>query len=198
MTRPSAKRLRSAVVARFPLSRLYPRCGNRRLAVMLEPPPARALPPDVTLVKRDARSIFQSAAISPERRGTCVSGQPNNKPPRRYWKATESFFNLKFSHVAELFFAAALFAIGVLQVTVYYRQAGIMEQQTVISQAEHRPWISANPITLIGDLTHDDAGLRMTMTFDLKNSGHSPSRHAFVSFTPSLEARRPDEHQHPI
>ena len=107
--------------------------------------------------------------------------EENAKPPKRNWEATrkERFFDLKFSHYVELILTAILVGVGYLQFEVYTRQAGIMEQQTIISQAEHRPWVSANPIELVGDMIHNDFGLEMTIQFTLKNTGHSPARRAF-------------------
>jgi hypothetical protein len=123
-------------------------------------------------------------------------GQPHeNKstrpPPRRHWKATEPFFDLKFSHWIEIALTITLVGFSCLQYTIYRRQAGIMEQQTKISEADHRPWVSANPITLVGNLAHDDSGLQMTMQFNLKNTGHSPARKVFASFTATTESWGP-------
>ena len=95
--------------------------------------------------------------------------------------------SFSFGTLIEIFVGIALIVVGYLQFSVYTRQAGIMDQQTLISQAEHRPWVSANPIDLLDYMPHGDSGLQMTIQFTLKNTGHSPARRAFPGVTPFLQ-----------
>jgi hypothetical protein len=98
----------------------------------------------------------------------------------------ERFWDLKASHWVEVFLTVVLICVGYLQYTVYTRQAGIMDQQTRIAQAEHRPWISANSPQFAGDLIHDATGLRIGIEFPLKNTGHSPARNVLIDLRASL------------
>jgi len=112
------------------------------------------------------------------------SGEPSTsqQPPQR----RERFWDLKASHWVEVFLTIVLIVFAGLQYCVYTRQAGIMDQQTAIARAEHRPWISASAIELVGDLTHDDNGLNITVEFTMKNTGHSPAHRAFPAFIPTF------------
>jgi len=104
--------------------------------------------------------------------GNAASGQPETetRPPngQQPLERREQFWDLKASHWVEVVLTAVLIVVGFLQYLVYSRQAGIMEQQTAISEAEHRPWISAYPVALAQDsMFHDDTGFNMTLTFPL-------------------------------
>jgi hypothetical protein len=59
--------------------------------------------------------------------------QPSKKPPKHHWNATEPLFDLRASHWVEIFLTIALFGVGVAQLVVYQRQAGIMETQAEIA-----------------------------------------------------------------
>jgi hypothetical protein len=59
-------------------------------------------------------------------------------------------------------------------------------------QADHRAWISASPINLVGSLIRNDSGLSLSMQFTFKNTGRSPSRATSVSFAPSLGGSGPE------
>ncbi len=67
-----------------------------------------------------------------------MAGNPNpnspkaQKPPRRHWKASEPFFDLKFSHWIEIFLTAALIGVAWFQVRIYTQQAEIMSTQATI------------------------------------------------------------------
>ena len=63
--------------------------------------------------------------------------QPNNKPPRRHWKATEPFIDLKASHWVEILLTIALIGVGLSQIYVYWRQAGIMKTQAEIAARQN-------------------------------------------------------------
>jgi hypothetical protein len=109
-------------------------------------------------------------------------GQPETQPRngQQPLERRERFWDLKASHWVEVFLTVVLIVVGYLQYLVYSRQAGIMEQQTAISEAEHRPWISAYPVALAQDsVFHDDSGFNMTLIFPLKNTGHSPAKRVF-------------------
>ena len=115
------------------------------------------------------------------------SGEHQNPPPRRYWQARVR------PHWLEFVLGVGLLIVGAAQVLIYLRQASIMQmqanimqQQTVISEAEHRPWISASGVALVGDMTHGDAGLSMIVQFTMKNTGHSPAHRAFPAFIPTF------------
>jgi hypothetical protein len=91
----------------------------------------------------------------------------------------------------ELLFTAALTGATILNSCTSVRQSTIANGQLAIMQADHRAWISAFPINLVGSLTHNASGLSFTMQFTLKNTGRSPSRTTFVSFAPSLSGQGP-------
>jgi hypothetical protein len=59
-------------------------------------------------------------------------------PPRTHWAATEPFFKLTFASLAELILAACLVAVGIGQVIIYKRQAGIMQTQADIAADQNR------------------------------------------------------------
>lgn len=67
-------------------------------------------------------------------------------------------------------------------------QAEIASNQTKIMQAEHRPWVSANPIVVVGKLEHTINGLQFDVGFKLKNTGHSPAKRAFPFIKASLKS----------
>jgi hypothetical protein len=66
------------------------------------------------------------------------SEQQKAKPPRRHWKATESFFDLKLSHWVEIALTAALVGIGIGQLVIYSRQANIMDTQANIANDQNK------------------------------------------------------------
>ncbi|QBR71584.1 hypothetical protein CU048_10170 [Beijerinckiaceae bacterium] len=109
------------------------------------------------------------------------SDQGNNKLPKCYWKATESFYDLKLSHWVEMALTIALLFVGIAQFTVYKRQASIMDEQTKISarqltmvEAEQRPWISLD-MQPEGPLTRDSNGWNFIVKYTINNVGKSPA-----------------------
>jgi hypothetical protein len=70
-------------------------------------------------------------------------------------------------------------------------QTTIMRDQLDAMRDEQRPWLFGRPITVTGNLVHDDSGLQIQMSFNLQNIGHSPAQHTFISFTPSLSGGGP-------
>jgi hypothetical protein len=105
-------------------------------------------------------------------------------PPKRYWEATESRFDLKFSHWVEILLTLALVFVGIAQLVVYKRQASIMDEQTNISarqldamEIDKRPWIraSVNIEELRFTEWAGDKGINTRLIFDLKNYGESPA-----------------------
>ena len=70
--------------------------------------------------------------------------QASKKPPKRYWSATEPFFDFRASHWVEIFLTIALIGVGVAQFVVYWRQAGIMKTQADIASTQ-------NKITIAGE-----------------------------------------------
>jgi hypothetical protein len=118
------------------------------------------------------------------------SDQKDGKPPKRYWKATEPFCDLKLSHWVEIFLTLALVFVGVSQLIVYNRQASIMDEQTKISsrqldamEIEKRPWIRANVELKELRFTEwaGDKFINTILVFDLKNYGESPAANIVIS-----------------
>jgi hypothetical protein len=101
----------------------------------------------------------------------------------------------------ELALIGVLAVAAVLQLCVYYRQAGIMDKQaeisarqTEIAQSQMRPWVSAAPnIEIKDDLVHDPSGLQIVLTMTLKNSGQSVAQHTFFSFKTYLYSYKPSD-----
>ncbi len=116
-----------------------------------------------------------ATAIAEHQEPNTNSNGENPRAEKRHWL---DYATAVFALVAALGSISAV-VVGVLQWIVMGGQQSIM-------QADHRPWVSAFPINIVGNLTHSEAGLQITMQFTLKNTGHSPSRAVFVSFTPSL------------
>jgi hypothetical protein len=53
-------------------------------------------------------------------------------------------------------------------------QANVMRLQIKEMDLEQRPWVSANSVT-VEPLSYDVSGLRITLSFQLANSGHKPA-----------------------
>lgn len=105
--------------------------------------------------------------------------------PIRKWRAKEPFFDLKISHWVQIALTVALVGIGYLQWTVYSNQ--LAETQT-----EYRPWVYSTDTTIDGPITNDPNGtLSMALAFKLKNVGHSPAQHLFISFDIYMMAYSP-------
>jgi hypothetical protein len=109
----------------------------------------------------------------------------NQQQPLLNWR------RLGVDRWVDLLFTAALTGATILNSCTSVRLSTIANGQLAIMQADHRAWISAFPINLVGSLTHNDSGLSFTMQFTLKNTGRSPSRATFVSFTPSFSGQGP-------
>lgn len=106
------------------------------------------------------------------------------KPPKTDWEAVrkERFFDLKFSHFIELILTAILVGVGYLQYQVYTRQAGIMDRQVQISEADQRPWISFSNPQIASDLIFSTAGsASLTFGANIQNTGHLPADNILVS-----------------
>jgi hypothetical protein len=125
---------------------------------------------------------------NPERdvgkKGNAADG--NQQQPMPNWR------RLGADRWADLLFTAALTVATILNSCTSVRQWTVANGQLAIMQADHRAWISASPINLVESLTHNASGLSLTMQFTLKNTGRSPSRATFVSFTPSLSGQGPE------
>ena len=67
-----------------------------------------------------------SGTPEPEQRTT-------TKPPKRYWQASEPFFDFRASHWVEIILTAAIVVVGLLQFGVYTRQAKIMKDQATLA-----------------------------------------------------------------
>jgi hypothetical protein len=105
-----------------------------------------------------------------------------DKPPKRFWNASEPFFDLRLSHWIEVLLTVALIGVGVGQIMIYLHQAIIMDTQANIasrqlslSESIERPWIKAS-IVKDGDLTYvSGVGVTFPFHFDLTNVGHLPA-----------------------
>jgi hypothetical protein len=119
-------------------------------------------------------------------------GKKAKKPPRRYWKATEPFCDLKFSHLIEIFLTLSLVGVGASQVLVYLRQAGIMDKQAEISDAANKLTSSIQRAFIVVDELRqepvtDREGKMITWRFTpvIQNSGSTPAKSVtFVTLTP--------------
>jgi hypothetical protein len=105
----------------------------------------------------------------------------SDKPPKRYWKATESFIDLKFSHYVQIVLTVALLGVAATQAWVYFKQAKIMRGQLNQMQADQRPWIP-DQVTITDALRfYDHRKPHIGLTFALENIGHSPAFQVGVS-----------------
>jgi len=81
--------------------------------------------------------------------------------------------------------ANATVAIAVLTVVVAIvggLQYCTFQGQLDVMQGELRPWVSANNIYISRPVIHDEAGLHVSLKFDLKNGGHSPALQTAAKF----------------
>jgi len=81
--------------------------------------------------------------------------------------------------------ANATVAIAVLTVVVAVvggLQYCTFQGQLNVMQGELRPWVFANNISISGPVIHDEAGLHVSLKFDLKNGGHSPALQTAAKF----------------
>jgi hypothetical protein len=101
-----------------------------------------------------------------------------SKPPRRYWKATEPFIDIRLSHWVQSFLALSLLAVAIVQARVYFTQAGIMRRQLNEMQEERRPWMQGD-IQFVGPLVFDQNGARVPIILSLANSGRSPAKNVW-------------------
>jgi hypothetical protein len=106
----------------------------------------------------------------------------NTKAPRRHWEATESFCDLKLSHWVEIFLTFALLLVGISQLVVYWRQAGIMKQQAVISRQQNditiaiqRAFVSIYDVDIV--VRKDEEGKVLAWDFSVvvENTGSTPT-----------------------
>lgn len=109
--------------------------------------------------------------------GNTPSDQQHDKPPRRHWKATEPFFDLKLSHWIGIILTAALVGVGVGQIIIYAREARIMQtqddiaaKQTEIAAAANRAVVNLHSIGLNSRPPYND------YTFKIGNDGNSTTR----------------------
>jgi hypothetical protein len=70
--------------------------------------------------------------------------QKTNKPPRKNWYATDRFYGLRLSDWFTIALTAALVAVGVLQLCIYFRQADIMDKQAHISATANKQNAAVN------------------------------------------------------
>jgi hypothetical protein len=133
-------------------------------------------------------------------------GQPEeeNKPPRRYWYATESFFNLKFSNVAEIFLGCALLVVGATQAFIYWRQAGIMKTQANIAIRQNEITIESTRAIVYakeirvekkdGAIPGEPGKFEPYWWFSaiLENGGGTSTEHMGVSAQASVDPSRPE------
>jgi hypothetical protein len=105
--------------------------------------------------------------------------QESKKPPKGQWEAKEPFFDLKASHWVQIVLTVVLGCIAYAQYSVYNRQAGIMESQANIADAQNKLAIQSNRAFLtIHDIHFIETPPNGTPNgFDLmiqiKNSGRS-------------------------
>jgi hypothetical protein len=96
------------------------------------------------------------------------SEHERQKPPRRFWYASEPFFDLKASHWVEIFLTLALLGVGASQLAVYWIQ-------TQISETVERPWIAIENVEVTKPLSFKENFGILTVKFSLKNTGHVPA-----------------------
>ncbi len=108
------------------------------------------------------------------------------KPPRRYWKATEPFCDLKLSHWVTIGLTVAL-------VVVYLLQANIMRWQLGEMEFQRRPWVWAK-VAVSDPLTYRDSEARVGLQFKLRDTGVTPAyqAHVEVSGFPEMPNFRTD------
>src|SRR3954454_5494867 len=58
-----------------------------------------------------------------------TQGHKQQKPPRRQWRASEPFFDMRLSHWTQALLAFALLVVAGVQASIYFSQAGIMNDQ---------------------------------------------------------------------
>lgn len=68
--------------------------------------------------------------------GAQPDSKPRNKPPKRYWQASESFWDFKASHWVGVTLTLALIFVGISQLYIYYRQALILRGQLTEMEAQ--------------------------------------------------------------
>jgi len=95
-----------------------------------------------------------------------TQGNSDDNQSTCYYCRKESSFGI--TTVVEILVGIALVVVGGLQYAVYTRQANIME-------IEQRPWISLESVKIIGPLTFDTAGANLSLSYQIKNVGHSPA-----------------------
>jgi hypothetical protein len=116
--------------------------------------------------------------------------QPQNhkvaKPPRRKWRASQSFFDLKLSHLIGILLTADLVYVGTFQLLVYRRQVKIMGAQANIAnnqleetRAEQRPWVYADITPAKQIFWNQSGGLTFVIRFTLHNTGHLPASYVW-------------------
>jgi hypothetical protein len=103
------------------------------------------------------------------------SKQPQSRPPRRNWAAKTR------PHPIEIVLTCLLIAVGGAQVFIYFRQASIMEEQTIISarqlamvEADQRPWLKVD-VTIDSIIFLDNKDVVMDLNIKVKNVGKSPA-----------------------
>jgi hypothetical protein len=114
----------------------------------------------------------------------------SGKSPRRHWRATEPFFDLRLSHLIQSFLAFALLTVAGVQAFIYFNQAGIMKGQLDEMRASSaqtarasRPYLMFEPIAMTFHPTPEQFGLPSVPTgqrqflalFKFTNYGATPA-----------------------
>lgn len=105
------------------------------------------------------------------------SHQSETVPTAKQNKSNSFYASCTFKVIGkgiELFVGLALVGVGYLQFTVYTRQAGIMETQTKLSEADERPWVKPK-ILWLNPLYIDNFSFSFGFQFTLENSGKYPA-----------------------
>jgi hypothetical protein len=69
-----------------------------------------------------------------------------------------------------------------------------LEKTDETLRADQRPWVTYSDVRILGPLTFNEAGARVTLEFRLKNTGHSPAQRVGIWTTmfPQTSSRTPD------
>lgn len=113
------------------------------------------------------------------------SDDTNTKPPRRHWKATEPFWDFRASHWVEVALTAALLGVGLSQLYVYWRQAGIMKTQANTAElmaSLQRAFITVSELKESPPDNTADINAPWRFTPIIKNSGSTPALDVKIIF----------------
>lgn len=107
--------------------------------------------------------------------------EPDYDPPQKY-RPQKPFWDMQASHWVGVVLTVALIGVGLSQLVVYWRQAGMMDTQISLTREIERPFIVPDGDVLTAARADDGKLKGYEFRVNWRNTGHSVTRN-LVSYT---------------